>query len=224
MFRNKKLTSSFSRKISAAARHAIEDMTAGRAQQEPAITDRLIAYIQSEVRKERARRFSWTAMTLTDRGKGSQEKKYGADFVGSLEINLDGFHIRKGFLAQAKKVEPNENFSRTEFDKLSSQCRDMLKLSPDSFVFLYSSIDGFSVVPALAIVGSRNCNPHELTTKDIQKFFVEHFECFIGDSRISLANVTTLEKLYEKYQARTGFHIIVGKSDEQIDLFNANNF
>jgi len=136
MFKNKNLASSFSRKISSAARFTIEDMTTGRAQQEPAITDRLIAYIQSEVRKASARGFTWTAMTLTDRGKGSQEKKYGADFVGSLEIKLDGFHIRKGFLAQAKKIEPNEKFSNSEYAKLLSQCHDMLKLSPDSFVFL----------------------------------------------------------------------------------------
>lgn len=222
MFKNKKLASSFSRRISAAARLAMEDMTAGRVKQEPAVTDRLIAYIQREIRQ--ARGFNWTAMTLTDRGKGSQEKKYGADFVGSLEINLDGFYICKGFLAQAKKVEPNDTFSCAEYDKLSSQCHDMLSLSSDSFVFLYSAVDGFLVLPALSVIGSRHCNPHELTTKQIQKFFVEHFECFIGDTRISLAHVTTLEKLYEEYRARAGFHLVIANSGKSKESFNASIF
>ncbi len=213
MFHNNRLASAFSRKISTASRHVIEDINSGRAQQEPSITDRLIAYIQAEARSSALSSFVWTAMTLTDRGRGSQERKYGADFVGSLEIKISGFNIKKGFLAQAKKVEPSDRFSSSEYSRLKAQCEDMLRLSPDSFVFLYSVIDGFSVLPAIAILGARSCNPHELTKKPIQKFFVEHFECFIGDANISLANIKTLDELYEKYQARTGFHITIGKGE-----------
>jgi hypothetical protein len=225
MFKNKKLASAFSRKISSAARLAIEDMAQGRAQQEPAITDRLIAYIQSEMRRSQKSPFTWNAMTLTDRGRNSQEKKYGADFVGSLEINLDGFHARKGFLAQAKKVEPNDSYSKSEFDKLVSQCKDMLRISPSSFVFLYSKYDGFSVVPAIGIVSSRSCNPHELTTKPVQKFFGEYFECFIGDPRIKVASIDTIDAIYERYHARTALHITIGSSDEeQEEMFGLNEF
>ena len=215
MFQNNRLASIFSRKISNAARRVIEDMTSGRAQQEPSITDRLIAYIQTEARSSARSSFVWTAMTLTDRGRGSQERKYGADFVGSLEIKISGFNIKKGFLAQAKKIEPSDRFSNSEYSKLKTQCEDMLRLSPDSFVFLYSVIDGFSVLPAITILGARNCNPHELTKKPIQKFFTEHFECFIGDSNISLANIQTVDELYEKYRARTGIHITIGKGEKE---------
>ena len=217
MFKNKNLSSTFSRRISSAARLTMEDMAQGRAQQEPAITDRLIAYIQSEVRRSNKSPFMWNAMTLTDRGRNSQEKKYGADFLGSLEINLDGFHVKKGFLAQAKKIEPNQSYSPTEYGKLVQQCNDMLTISPSSFVFLYSAIDGFSVIPAVGVVSSRACNPHELTTKPIQKFFVEHFECFIVDPRITVANIDTLYSIYERYRARTAIHISVGTQDDDQD-------
>jgi len=214
MFKNNKLASTFSRKISTAARHALEDMSEGRAQQEPAITDRLIAYIQNETRNSNSS-LMWSAMTLTDRGRGSQEKKYGADFVGSIEIKIKGFNVKKGFLAQAKKVEPTDSYSNAEYGKLKSQCEDMLKLSPASFVFIYSALDGFTVIPAISVISARSCNPHELTKKPIQKFFSEHFECFIGDKDISLANIATLDELYETYKARAGIHIVVGKDDDE---------
>ena len=180
MFKSNKLASTFSRKISAAARLAIEDITNGRAQQEPNITDQLIAYIQSEVQRANRPGLTWSAMTLTDRGPGSQERrKYGVDLVGSLEIRLRGLEVRKGFLAQAKKVDPNERYPNQEYQRLRSQCEDMLRLSAASYVFLYSAVDGFSVVPALSVLSARNCNPHELTTKPLQRFFSGHFDCFI---------------------------------------------
>lgn len=224
MFNNKKLASTFSRKVSTAARMAIEDMSEGRAQQEPSITDRLIAYIQREVRKGSSANMLWQAMTLTDRGPNSQEKKYGADFVGSLEIKIDGFYVRKGFLAQAKRVEPNQQYSSSDYAKLRSQCSDMLSLSPDSYVVLYSAVDGISVLPAIAVLAARNCNLHELTSKPIQKFFVEHFECFIGDPRVSLAQISTLDNLYERYRARAGLHIVVGNNAEQKGSFDEYEF
>jgi len=135
MFKSNKLASTFSRKISAAARLAIEDITNGRAQQEPNITDRLIAYIQSEVQRANRPGLTWSAMIRTDRGPGSQERKYGADLVDSLEIRLGGFEVRKGFLAQAKKVDPNERYPSQEYQRLKSQCEDMLRLSAASYVF-----------------------------------------------------------------------------------------
>ena len=138
---------------------------------------------------------------------------------------MDGFHVKKGFLAQAKKVEPNDSYSKSEFDKLVSQCEDMLRISPSSFVFLYSKYDGFSVVPAVGIVSSRSCNPHELTTKPVQKFFGEHFECFIGDPRIKVASIDTIDAIYERYRARTAIHIAIGSSDEeQEEMFGRNEF
>lgn len=221
MFKNKKLTLDFSRKVAAAARMSIDDMNSGRAQHEPAVTDRFIAYLQSEVRKSKRSSFQWSAMTLTDRGPNSQERRYGADFLGSLEINLPSFSVRKGFLAQAKRVEPGQSFSKPELNMLVSQCNDMLQLSAASYVFLYSVIDGFSVVPALAIVAAQRTtsfNPHELTNKPIQKFFSEHFECFIGDRSLSIANINTLDALFEKYQARTAIHIKVGPEDSWPEL------
>lgn len=218
MFRNTKLRAVFSRRISKAASRAMDDFANGRAQQEAHITDRLIAYLQSEF-NFRSHGLSWTAMTLTDRGPGSQEKEFGADFLGSLEINLDGFVVRKGFLAQAKKIEPYENFPSVEFGQLVSQCKKMMQFSPDSFVFLYSLANGITVVPAISVASSRNCNPHELTALTLKDFFRHHFDCFIGDRAISMASASSLDALCELYQARTGFRLTIAAGDRNTQAY-----
>lgn len=157
-------------------------------------------------------------MTLTDRGRNSQERKYGADFVGCLEIDLPNFAVKKGFLAQAKKIEPGQSFAPTEWANLVKQCEGMLRLSPASFVFIYSVIDGLSVIPAISVVSAQKCNPHEITNKSVQKFFTEHFDCFVGDQAISFAKIGALDQLYERYRARTAFQISIGVEEQQPEL------
>jgi hypothetical protein len=173
----------------------------GRIEQEPAITDRLLGRIEAHMDGFETNGMRWSAKTLTDRGRGAQESRYGADFIGVLEVNVPSFRVRKGFLAQAKLVEPSESFSSGEWDRLSGQCRRMLALSPASYVFLYS-IAGVTVVPALSVVSVDRTNPHKLYQRSIVGFFLSHFESFIGDVNIAGPHVTTLEKLAAAAEAR----------------------
>ena len=176
----------------------------GRAEQEPAVTDRMIASIEAEFDTPERDRFYWSAKTLTDRGRGSQESKHGADFLGVLRINIDGFRIAKGFLAQAKLSSRNSSVDQRA---LADQCRKMLRLSPASFVFVYSD-DDFRVIPAISVLaGSGNLQDHY--TRGIQRFFEEHIECFIGDSSISTATPLGLEQLAKKADVRTAFYVTV---------------
>ena len=112
---------------------------------------------------------------MTDRGRGSQESVFGADFMAALELSLDGYQVAKGFLAQSKFVEPSQTFSKREVTRLKDQCKQMLSFSPASFVFLYSQQSGIVVVPATEILASRDCNPHELTSKKNGKFLSRAF-------------------------------------------------
>ena len=202
MFKNKQLVKKAVSKIAIAARLALQDLEQGRAQQEPAITDRFIAYAQMQLNGQSLAGVRWTAVTLPDRGPNSAESQIGADLLSVVRFELPDFSVTKGFLAQAKLVEPTSSFSASESKSLKVQCEKMLLVSPASFVFLYSLQSGVQVIPAIEVVGARDCNPHELTARSIPQFFTEHFECFIGDRKFAAADKKQLDSLREEFHAR----------------------
>ncbi|HHT9133648.1 MAG TPA: hypothetical protein ACFYD2_01980 [Candidatus Avalokitesvara rifleensis] len=188
------------KRIAKAVDDTVEDLKKERIEQEPAFTDRMLARIEQVLGSVEIKGVQWTAKTLTDRGPNAQEKIYGADFVGILHINIPEFKVAKGFLAQAKLLEPSAKISNREMQRMKDQCEQMLKLSPASFLFLYST-RGVTVVPAIAIVSS-NVNPYELYRRGVSRFFEEHFESFIGDRRVSCTDNKTLERLSDECNAR----------------------
>jgi hypothetical protein len=143
-----------------------------------------------------SRGISWTAKTLTDRGKRSQESRYGADFMIVLTVNLPRYRIAKGFLAQAKLVH---NGRIGNLQQLKQQCEMMLNLSAHSFVFLYST-EYVRVLPAIAVLGADD--PMSLYFRSAQRFFEEHLQCFVGDRSISSATPKQLDNLQRQYEAR----------------------
>ncbi|MDL1948846.1 hypothetical protein FBQ97_03420 [Acidobacteria bacterium ACD] len=188
-------------RIADAAENAVEDYRSGLVEQEPALTDRILGGVSEAMRNYRSRGILWSAKTLTDRGPRSQESLYGADLHVALDVDSPEHRIQKGFLAQAKLVEAGSSFSRTEWKRLSDQCKAMLRLSPDSYVLLYSR-QGISVVPANAIVGTRTfCNPHELYSRGFATFLEAFLESFVGDNRLGNASAATLEGLLAASEA-----------------------
>jgi hypothetical protein len=187
--------------LAAAANKTTVSLADGRIQQEPAFTDRMLGRIEEAMTRYEIKGVKWTAMTLTDHGRGSQEKEYGADFMGVLEINLPDFSVKKGFLSQAKLIEPDSAFLKNQYEKLHQQCGDMLSITPDAFVFLYS-VQGIRVIPAISILSAKQCNPHELYSRSLARFFEEHFQSFIGDRRLSVPNIDALETIRREYGAR----------------------
>jgi hypothetical protein len=185
-------------RIAGAINHATEAFRQGRIEHEPAMTDRMLGAIEESLSNFHYKGISWRAKTLTDRGAGSQEAKYGADFMGVLDIALPNFSVTKGFLAQAKLIRNGNSGDLTE---LKRQCEKMLNLSPDSFVFLYGD-NGVRVVPAVSVVGS-NLDPLFLYHRSAQRFFEEHLQCFIGDRHISAPTSITLVELHERFHARS---------------------
>src|SRR5438309_11786536 len=87
------------KRIADAINHTVEAIGEGRIEQEPAVTDRMLGAIEESLRNYSKKGISWSAKTLTDRGLRSQESKYGADFMGVLNIALPEFNVSKGFLA-----------------------------------------------------------------------------------------------------------------------------
>ena len=180
-------------RVGKAVEDSLEALREGRVEQEPAFTDRMLGAIEAAMRDYRTKGVLWTAKTLTDRGRNSQERQHGADFAGVLSINVPQFKVSKGFLAQAKMIEPGAWMSSAEFDRMKDQCDRMLSRTPDSYVYLYSRW-GVTVVPALSVVSSGIRNPHELYSRSISRFYEEHFESFIGDRRLNAATSAVLPR------------------------------
>lgn len=188
--------------VGGAVNRTVEALRGDQVQQEPAFTDRMLGAITEAMHGYGAKGIKWTAMTLTDRGRNAQESKYGADFAGVLSIDIPGFKVDKGFLAQAKLLDPRQGFPKLEFNRLKAQCELMLKRTPDSFVFVYSR-GGVVVVPAISVVSSEPRNPHDFYSRSVPRFFEEHFESFIGDRRLHAASPEMLDSLRQEWSARS---------------------
>lgn len=180
--------------ISDAASTALDAYTNGLVHDEEAITGVMIGAILNSMQGYKTKGVTWDATVLRAKGPATEEKKYGADFMGVLDINITGFKVQKGFLMQAKKLEPGDPFSRSDWSSLQSQCHKMLHITPDSFVLIYSTKE-FKVVPAISIIGGSIRNPHSFYSNSIRIFYLEHFKSFIGDGKLWRSSNVELQKL-----------------------------
>lgn len=201
MIKNLHIVRTSAKRIEKAAQRVLRSYQDGAIEHEPTFTDRLLGGIEEAMNGFEVKGLRWQSKTLTYQGPGAQETRYGADFIGVLDIVIPGFSVAKGFLAQAKRVEPDEPMASREWEYMRLQCEKMLALSPDSFVFLYSK-QAISVVPAVSVSGAATRNPHELSSRSVTRFFEEHFQCFIGDRQISTPSIGTLRQLQEQFESR----------------------
>ncbi len=213
MFRYTNTVRAVARQIQDAVDMTIDDDHNRLIEQEPAFTDRLLSRIQDRINGKTIRGIQWKAKTLTDRGRGAQERRYGADFLGVLNIDLKDYKVAKGFLAQAKRIRRNDNrMTSRDYDAMKEQCERMLQFTPDSFVFLYGDTE-VVIVPASSVVAAARCNPHELYSKTIVGFFVSYLECFVGDPRICVPSIDQVDILLEKYEARSLLALSAGEPE-----------
>ncbi len=197
MIRNRAIVRGVARRIASAVRRTVSALEEGRIEQEPAFTDRMLGAIEETMHGFESNGVIWQAKTFTDRGRNAQETQIGADFAGILSIDLPGFKVKKGFLAQAKLLKMDYSFPPYEFERLKQQSELMLCYSPESFVFFYS-VRGVFVVPAISIVNSEPRNPFEFYSKSITRFYEEHLESFIGDQRLTAPNIGSIDGLRER--------------------------
>ena len=194
-----------------AACTAVDAYAKDRIEHEPHITDRMLGGIERELDGKKIKGLVWEAKTLTSSGDGSQESKYGADFMGVLNINLNQYKISKGFLAQAKRME-----ARIDRGELVKQCERMLSYTPASFVFLYSKKD-IRVIPASAVIASGGTNllKDEVYSRSIFSFFEIHFVSFLGDTKIKAASRKQLCVLSKDFGVSRG--ILLSLTSEAYD-------
>lgn len=216
----------FGELVKEAERITIADIVQNKVPTEPDVTNRYLANLQNVINKYGiAKGFRFDAATLQDRGRGSTESEFGADFVGVLNAKLAGFQLKKGFLCQAKKEGDfvkvqNQVFKTTvtfdydqEFQRLKGQTSRMLQVTSDSYVIVYSS-KGFVVVPASSV--NALSMSASLYAKPASNFFKEFLLCFVGDPKLSAWDYKSLENLRTEYKARKAimFSITEWKSDD----------
>jgi hypothetical protein len=195
-------------RIGEAVERVTDALLDGRVEQEPAFTDRMLGAIEEVMHGFQSRGVRWQAKTFTDRGRGAQESRVGADFAGVFSAKLPDFEVNKGFLAQAKLVDPERRTSKKERERLRMQCDQMLSLSAASFVFLYTH-QRVAVIPAISVCGSDERELIEFYQRSVTRFFEEHFESFIGDRRLHAATPAGLATILPEANPRRVLSISV---------------
>jgi len=169
----------------------IELRIGGAIEQEEDFTSRLLQSISDRFNQARFGGLVWSSKVLTSKGHGAQERIIGADFMSVLSMQHPDMRFTKGFLAQAKFVRGKAVID----DRLREQCRRMLNVSADSFVFVYLA-DAVRVAGALAVAGAGPRSTLQgVYTVDIVEFFGLHLRCLIGDQAIRDATPETLDEL-----------------------------
>ena len=182
-------------RIAVAANRTVDEYTVGHIEHEPEFTGEMLGRMKEAMNGFVTRGVRWTAKVLTSQGPNAQENLFGADFMGVLEFDLPEYRVKKGFLAQAKRIERGQHVTSREWDRMVQQCNQMLSITTESFVFVYSR-SGIIIVPAVTIVSATNpCNPHDFYSRTTLRFYKDHFECSVGDQAISSADIKTLEHL-----------------------------
>lgn len=192
--------------VELAERNIITKMDDNRVRTEPSITDRLAQQLESLIDGYgEIKGYKISIATLRDRGPNSEENRYGADLYVILEVQLENFQITKGFLTQAKDAKAGVDLgihktisftNQKEFERLKKQVDKMLAITPDSYVFVYST-KGFMVVPAISVKGLDSLN-RPLLGKPIGDFFADFLRCFVGDARLNDFENETLDRLIKE--------------------------
>jgi len=93
--------------------------------------------------------------------------------------------------------------------RLPKQCRKMLGISPDSFVFVYdpSQLAICSATAVLAHQSAQQGVRHPLGTKTLADFFINLADCFIGDLDLGAASQAALMQQAQLLRARTGLFV-----------------
>ena len=169
----------------------------------------ILRIVSESVASKEIQGLRWGIEAITNASSGS-ERVYDADLLSVFTLNLPSACVSTGFLARVHVVGATH-----DTDRLREQSYEMLERSNGSFVILLSR-DAVRVVPAVAVLQSRGPLTR-LYARSPQRFFEEHFECFLGDPKLSAATREELKALCFRCRAR---HALLIKGDDpQPELF-----
>lgn len=129
---------------------------------------------QVETEEAELGRGFFKARTLS---KVSEEPFYGADIIMVIDAAGPGYEVKKGFLAQAKRLERGKYLGTDAYNDLRKQRHDMLNVTSASYVFLYSTT-GVTVVSANAVTAAMNQDLWALPTYPLEILYYDFAICW----------------------------------------------
>jgi hypothetical protein len=149
-------------------------------------------------------------MRQTQRTGGlKEERESGADIIVVYQSETAGIKAHKGFLAQAKA----ESVSKRGFVKITAhksdferQCSDMLVVTDDAYVFLYTEKGLLCYHASMYKELARNGLPVEeaMNAGDI---FYDFLKCRIGDDRLYHFEKEAFIQYVREQKAKGALHI-----------------
>jgi len=212
----------FATKLAAATGRAVRDYGDEDVVNEEPFSDQLCGRLKETLESFKTANIDWqvdVAQASLGRGrlrartlaKHKEEPDLGADLVMTLDIDTPTYSVRKGFLAQAKRLQPGKLLSNEKHRELIGQCDRMLSVTPASMVFLYST-EEVTVVPAAAVMALRHTNLWKIVTYEIEILYRDFAICWFGDPRLQSTDRQSLEGL----RAATGANAALRFSGRQI--------
>jgi hypothetical protein len=208
----------FAKRLAGATDRVADDYTEGDVVHEEPFTDQLCGRLKETLYDFETPNVLWQADATTEtKGrarlrvrsltKTKEEPRYGADLVMVLDIELADYRVRKGLLAQAKRLEPNSRMDADEWRRLREQCDRMLQLTPASAVFLYHS-GGVTPISAAAVLAYQERDLFSISTWSIEVLYADFAMCWIGDPQIQATDPQSLEALRLLVDARAAVRLI----------------
>lgn len=192
----------FADKLAGATMRVCRDYREGDVVHEEPFSDQLCGRLKETLEDFQSGEIIWQTDVARSRGRFSarsltktrEEPLFGADLVMTIDIDTARESVRKGYLAQAKRLEPGKRLDSRQHRKLLRQCEQMIEVTPASVVFLYHA-EGVHVVSAGAVLSRRDADLWSITTWPIEMLFQDFAICWFGDQRIQATDPASLEGL-----------------------------
>lgn len=208
----------FAEKLFGATERVCADYGAGDVVHEEPFSDQLCGRLKETLEDFETENVRWQAeMATAPKGrarlrartltKTKEEPLFGADIVMTLDIETDDYSVKKGFLAQAKRLDLGKRLDNSDHRKLLNQCERMLKITPSSTVFLYNQ-RGVHPIPATAVLSLRSHELWEIVTYSQRILYYDFAICWFGDSRLQATDAISLEGLRTLVDAETAVRFI----------------
>ena len=182
--------------------------------QEPAVTSRLGQAIEGlNGRTRDGYKIHVITQDVPDRGRGSLERKLGADLYIGVRVSGVPSDTMKGLLIQSKWDGP---LSPNEFAELQRQAEKIhAKSGEGSFVWRYSNT-GVSAVSASQVIGANPTSYPKLVSQNTAAHFRSVLDCTAGDLELANEEIFTkrsaLLRFLKDLAAKTGVAITASKS------------
>lgn len=208
----------FARKLAGATARVVQDYASGDVLHEEPFSDQLCGRLKETLQDFSTENIDWQVNTATRKlGRGrlsartltktKEEPEFGADIVMALDIETEGYSVRKGYLAQAKRLEKGQLLRSDEHRRLLNQCERMLSLTPSSMVFLYSKQD-VTVVPAAAVLALKHFDLWKIETYEPRILYRDFAICWFGDTKLQATNPASLEGLRSLVDANSAIGFV----------------